>query len=134
MSSPPPRPRVLAVNTDSGVLALLSKALEDAGYEPIPMRLADLNVGGGLLPFATRLLPDAIVYDVGPPYVENWSRLQGVLATGAITMPVIVTSTDPEAFRDHIGSGKVYALVGKPFELGTLTNELRAALDHRGVS
>jgi DNA-binding response OmpR family regulator len=120
------------VNTDRGVLDLLSAALTEAGYEPIAMRLADLNADGGLLPYATRLSPDAIVYDVGPPYIENWSRLQGVLATGTIAAPVIVTSTDPEALREHARNSAVFALVGKPFELTTLLEHVRTALDHAG--
>lgn len=128
----PPRPRVLAVNTDIGVLELLAAALGAAGYEPITMRLADLNTEGGLLPYAMRVLPDAIVYDVGPPYVENWERLQGVLASGAISVPVIVTSTDPQALAPHAKTSSVFALVGKPFELEQLTGCLREALDHAG--
>jgi DNA-binding response OmpR family regulator len=133
MSSSPQPHRVLAVNTDRGILDLLAAALQEAGYEPIAMRLADLNADGGLLPYATRLNPDAIVYDVGPPFIENWSRLQGVLATGAITVPVIVTSTNPDALRQHVGNGTVHALVGKPFDLERLAHELRQALDNRAA-
>src|SRR5579871_2962982 len=98
------------------------------------MLLADLNADGGLLPYVPRLSPDAIVYDVGPPYIENWSRLRGVLATGVIDAPVIVTSTDPEALREHTDGSHIYALIGKPFELETLTQRLREALDQQGVA
>lgn len=131
MASASRRPRVLAVNTDNGVLALIASALQALGCETVTVRLADLNAEGGLLAYVAKLLPDAIVYDVGPPYVENWTRLEGVLASGTVTAPVIVTSTDPQALEAHV-QGRVAGLVGKPFEIDALASSVRAALDHHG--
>jgi DNA-binding response OmpR family regulator len=130
MSTSLPRPRVLAINTDDGILALIAAALTEAGFEALTCRLADLNSEGGFLSYATKLLPDAIVYDVGPPYMENWERLQGVIASGAVTAPVIITSTDPDILRDKVGASPAAGFVGKPFEIAELIGSVRDALDH----
>ncbi len=69
------------------------------------------------------------MYDVGPPYMENWERLQGVMASGAVTAPVIITSTDPDILRDKVRASPAAGLVGKPFEIEALISSLRDALD-----
>jgi CheY-like chemotaxis protein len=67
---------VAVVNTNPDVLRLLRTALEQAGFVVFVVHIEDMKVGAAdIETMLNQHDPRVIVYDVAPPYEQNWRFL-----------------------------------------------------------
>lgn len=74
-----------------------------------------------------RLRPNAVVYDLAYPYDVSWTAFQTVRAA----VPAcrwVVTTTDTRALTELVGPAGALPIIGKPFELETITAAVHTAL------
>jgi DNA-binding response OmpR family regulator len=116
---------VLLVDDDRDLLAALSGALRQKGYEVAvaPDAVAAMSA-------AVRLQPQVIVLDVGLPGGEGVVVMKRMHALPQLagTPVIIISGRDPQQYRDEaIGAGAA-AYLEKPFEAEQLVAALRVAM------
>lgn len=115
--------RVMIVDDDPALLALLSDYLGQAGYRVIGV--PDGRSAGGIFAEVT---PDIVVLDVTMPGFDGWQVLDGLRATS--TVPVIMLTArgdEHEVLRGFASGADDY--VTKPFSFAQLAARIRAVLD-----
>ncbi|MGD9891786.1 MAG: response regulator transcription factor, partial [Dehalococcoidia bacterium] len=123
------RARVLVVDDEHTILAVVRDALECEGYS------VDTAVSGEeALETAERQRPDLIVLDVNLPDLDGWEVLSRLRATAGPQTPVVVMTAGFAAQDQALASG-AQGYLGKPFGLQDLliAVESRAHLPMEGA-
>ena len=126
----PGRARVAVFNAHADTVAMLHLALQHAGFQTIDAPLHEFEHGlHSALEFLRVHNPDAVVYDISPPYettADFCCRVQEADARRAW----VITSTNPgRTEQDLNGRPELYELIGKPYDLDHVV-----AAVHRAVS
>ena len=117
--------RVLIVDDEPAIVALLQRMLEARGYRVVPFTSSEEAVA------AFRRAPadiDAVITDQTMPRV-NGLELAAVVHSLRPDIPVLLTTgyVDRSAHKDF--GRDIAGVVAKPFDAMTITGELRKALD-----
>ena len=86
--------------------------------------------------------PDVVVFDISPPYEENWAFLQTLCGTEAMVgRGLVVTTTNKQRLDEILGvdlwikrddATAALEIVGKPYDLDQIRRAIAASLpDHR---
>ena len=78
--------------------------------------------------------PDVVVFDISPPYEENWAFLQTLCGTEAMVgRGLVVTTTNKQRLDEILGADSAaLEIVGKPYDLDQIRRAIAASLpDHR---
>ncbi len=117
--------RILVVEDDTHVVAMLREVLQQEGFE------VDTAQDGlaGLLALNT-IDADAVLLDIMMPDVDGVRVIQQLLEEhgGVLPVPVIVITGSPDGARrcrDLLGDDEVFT---KPFDPGALVDHLRSRL------
>jgi two-component system, OmpR family, alkaline phosphatase synthesis response regulator PhoP len=85
-----PRVKILVIDDDPSMLALLKRQLENAGYAVL---LAEDGIVGGHL--ALNTAPDLILVDVHMPYLSGYELVEALKAdTATWHIPVVFLASD----------------------------------------
>lgn len=125
-AAPPKRPRVLVIEDDEHVVAMLVELLDQEGFEAVTA--ADGLAGLLALQSAEA---DAVLLDLMMPDVDGVRVLEQVFEEhgGRLPLPILVVTGSPEGARrcrELLGDDDVFT---KPFEPAALVSRLRARLD-----
>ena len=130
------KPPVLAIiNTSPDVVEMLRIAFEVAGIVAVSTYSRDIRSGAiDIEAFMRQHRPNAVLYDIAPPYPNNWLLFQHVASLPAFQgVPLIVTTTN-KAQMDKLALGSglhLFEIVGTPFNLEELVEEVRQAMKAR---
>jgi CheY-like chemotaxis protein len=118
------------LNSTEDVIDLLTELLEGEGYAIRAAYIPDFKRGrGDLAVWLGDLAPTAILYDLPPPYDENWAFYRAMLARPeARPHRFIVTTTNKRVLEGLAGPTNAIELVGRPFDLAEIVARVRAAL------
>ena len=130
------RPDVVAViNTSPDVVDMLRLTLEHAGIVVVSALTWEVRDGEvDLERFISQHRPKVVVYDIAPPYENNWLLFQHIRSMPVMDgIEYIVTSTNARQVQQFVTGAKcrVYEIVGKPFDLGEIVTAVREALKSR---
>ena len=125
MSSPASSaPRILVIEDDGRLRAMLEKGLRRAGFEPVGVPEGATGVSVAMSPRA----PDLIVLDLGLPDMDGIEVMERLRAHG-VSIPVLVLSArDAESERVGALSGGAADYVTKPFSFAELLARIRLRL------
>ena len=127
-----PKRRIVAIfNTNPEVLDLVREALEEVGFATVVAHIDDLKRGRiDMVQYVEEHQPDAIVYDVAPPYDTNWTFL-GLMRSSKVMQgrAFVVTTTNKKALDELMGPSDVIELLCKPYDLEQIVQAVEAALD-----
>jgi DNA-binding response OmpR family regulator len=121
-------PKVLVVEDDQRIAALVRHILEADGYQP--------NSAGGAEDAWKELIretPDAAVIDLRLPGLDGFSFLERIRGDGRFhRLPVVILTGkhDPEVVQRATALGAEY--IGKPFSAQALMDKIRHAMERIG--
>jgi CheY-like chemotaxis protein len=128
-------PDVVAIfNTSPDTIDMLREAFRHSGLTVVSAYTYDIRDGAvDLESFVRQHQPRVVVYDIAPPYDENFKLFLHLRSTPALAgRPIVVTSTNaPHVQRLAGGNEQVYEIIGKPYDLNAVTRAVQDALQAR---
>jgi DNA-binding response OmpR family regulator len=133
---PIPKPPVVAIiNTAPDIVEMLRIAFELAGIVAVSTYAHQIRSGGIDIEAFMRLHdPDVVLYDIAPPYENNWLLFQHVVNLPAFSgRPIVLTTTNESHLADLAeGSGlRIFEIVGTPYNISELVDEVQLAMNSR---
>jgi len=120
---------VTLFNSNPDAILPFRKLLESAGFNVVSALIPEVRNGRcdvhGLM---KRYDPVVVVYDISPPYEENWATFQLCRATSMRDRRFVITSANPTyvarlAERDE----RIFEIVDQPFDLDTIVHAVKEA-------
>lgn len=124
-------PRVVGIlNSTEDVVELLEEVLQGEGYATRAAYIPDFKRGRrDPAVWLADLAPTAILYDIPPPYEENWAVYQRLRhLASAQPHRFIITTTNKGVLEGIAGPTNAIEFVGKPFDLDEIVGRIAAAL------
>jgi CheY-like chemotaxis protein len=128
-------PVVAVFNTSPDTVQLLRHLFEGDGIVVVTAFTYEIRDGEvDLVRFMSQHRPQAIVYDIAPPYEPNWRLFQHLRSTTAMRdAQCVLTSTNAQHVQKMVGAeAQVFEFIGKPYDLEQILGATRRAL--RAVS
>jgi DNA-binding response OmpR family regulator len=126
----PPTLGVVALfNSNLDAVALISRLLKSAGFTVASALIPDIRDGRcDVGDFIRRHDPAVVVYDIGPPYEENWTMFRQLRATSMRDRRFVVTSVDAAQVERLAGRDeRIYEVVDRPFDLDNIVQAVKGA-------
>jgi DNA-binding response OmpR family regulator len=135
-ASPSPSKRVVALfNASDDTVEMVQHMLEASGTQClVKCHFSDLKKGN--IDFARYLNhhePEVVIFDISPPYLENWHFFKTLIASKAMEgRGLVLTTTNKARLDEAVGNdSKAFEIVGKPYDLDQINAAIQATL--RGV-
>ena len=114
-----PPAKIAVINSSAAVIDMLRTYLEGEGYETVTAHVDDIKAGHlDLVAFLHEHRPAVVLYDISPPYEENWNVLKLVRdSQSAEGMRFVLTTTNKDRLEEAVGPTDTIEIVGKPFDL-----------------
>jgi DNA-binding response OmpR family regulator len=123
---------VALFNASDDTVEMVQRMLEASNFSClVGCRFADLKKGR--IVFARYLAqhdPEVVIFDVSPPYAENWRFLTTLLKDTAMEgRGLVVTTTNKQRLDETIGrDSETLEVVGKPYDLEQIKIAIHNAL------
>jgi DNA-binding NtrC family response regulator len=124
-------PLVAIMNTNDDIVMMLRILLESEGIATAVTHVRHIKDGRvDLVAFLEEFNPAAIIYDIPPPYDEQWNFLNLVRTNRAAAgRPFILTTTNKRALESLVGpKPDVHEIIGKPFDLDAVVRSVKRAV------
>jgi DNA-binding response OmpR family regulator len=119
-------------NTNDDIIELIRMVLERDGFATAVVHLVDIKNGrADFNDFLRQHDPAAIIFDIPPPYDDNWTFVNTLRALPAMNDRAVVVTTTHKPHLERLVGGATGAveIVGKPNDtyevLDTVKRELR---------
>ena len=125
---------VAVINTSPDTVEMLRTTLERAGFVVITGFTFDIRDGRlDIDAFVTEHQPRVVVYDVAPPYEQNWRLFQHLRGLESMrTRRFVITSTNPKHLEQLAGRDeRIYEIVGRPLDLDAVVTAVKEAFKSR---
>ena len=125
---------VAIVNTNPDLVRMLRLHLEAAGFVVFEIYVEEMKLGEtSVHSLLEEHDPKVIVYDVAPPYDNNWRFLDHLRAnTGFKGRRFVITSTNVDRVREVVGNDEaVYEVVGKEDDILAVVRAVKEASRQR---
>jgi hypothetical protein len=124
---------VAIINTSPDTVDILKDLFERAGLVVVTTYTHLIRDGEVDLPeFLRTHQPGVIVYDIAPPYEQNWRFLQHLRHTILTDYRFVLTTTNPARLEPLVGRDeRVYEVVDKDGDLDVILRATREALRSR---
>jgi len=121
---------VAILNSSDDVVEMLRSLLEHAGFNTVAGHVPEFKRGEqDLIAFLETHNPDVIIYDIAPPYLENWTFLKLILQTEAAAgRKFVLTTANERLLREVAGADiDMLEIAEKPDNLNAILNAVKRA-------
>jgi DNA-binding response OmpR family regulator len=129
---------VALFNASDDTVEMVRRMLDTDGFGClIGCHFSDLT--NGMIDFARYVeehRPDVVIFDISPPYEENWAFFTMVRSSPAMQgLGLVLTTTNKNRLDETVGQDSAaFEIVGKPYDLGQIKAAIQAALTARRSS
>lgn len=124
-------PLVAVLNTSIETIEMLETVIEEEGFRTASGYIVDFKRNSASLDaFFRQHQPQVVIYDIAPPYDENWDFFQQHVLNKEY-LPAhhyVLTTTNKRALERLVGPTQTIEFVGKPFDLSQISNAVHRAL------
>jgi CheY-like chemotaxis protein len=108
------------------VIRLIDETLEDEGYTVATEHVISLKDGvSNLGQFLTNHQPALILFDLSPPYQQNWNFLQLLRKIPMVQrIPIVLTTVNKVALEKTVGKTDAFELMGTREDLAPIVAEI----------
>jgi DNA-binding NarL/FixJ family response regulator len=127
---------VALFNSNVDALVLLGRLLESAGFTVVTALIPDLRNGRcDVNAMLDRHNPSVIVYDIGPPYEDNWKMFEQLRASTSMRdRRCVITAVSAARVEQLAGSDvRIYEVVDKQSDLGEIVKAVKEAARARVI-
>ena len=121
---------VAIVNTNPDLVKLLRFSLEAAGFVVFEMHIEQIRAGtADLQSFLEQHDPRVFIYDLAPPYQENWNFMEHLRSSpGFERRKFVLMSMNAERVYQIVGSDEqVYEVVGLEQDIRAIVQAVKEA-------
>jgi CheY-like chemotaxis protein len=121
---------VAIVNTNPDLVRILRVSLEQVGFVVLVIHIEDIKLGSTDVDMLLdQHDPKVIVYDVAPPYDQNWRFLDHLRThTDFRGRQFVLTSVNTKRLRDIVKNDEsVYEVAGQPTDIEEVIRAVREA-------
>jgi CheY-like chemotaxis protein len=124
---------VAIFNTSDDTVDALRLVFEQHGFATVSAHIDDIKRGEvDFVDFVTAHDPQAIVYDIAPPYDHNWTFLRLLRNTDVLRgRPVVLTTTHKANLERLVGPTDAIEIIGKPYDIEQVVSAVTRALETR---
>jgi len=129
----PPLPVVAILNSSEDTINLLRIALEQAGCIVVAAFTHHLRDGKiDFDAFMRQHQPTVVVYDIAPPYEQNWRLFQHFCTRSVCRdVPMVLTTTNAAHVKAIAAMAHpLHEIVGKPYDVKELVRMVKRAARH----
>ena len=131
----PPNGRVALFNASDDTVDMVQRMLSSDGVQCLAgCHFADLKKGRiDFAQFLAKHDPQVVIFDISPPYAENWEFFETLRHIGSMEKRgLVITTTNKSRLDEIVGKDSTaIEIVGKPYDLhqisAAITNALRTA-------
>jgi DNA-binding NtrC family response regulator len=123
-------PKVAVINSSQDTVEMLRALLERQGWETVEGHVDDIKRGRlDFIEYLETHDPGVLIWDVPPPYDQNWAFLRLVRSSRAMdNRVVIVTTTNKAALERFVGPTDALEIFSKPYDVDILIDTLTRTL------
>jgi DNA-binding response OmpR family regulator len=125
---------VAIFNASDDTVEMLKVLLSERGYRAVSGRVDDVKSGElDFIAYLETHRPDAIIWDIAPPYDRNWNFFKLLRSVGPLENCSIVLTTTHKQHLDSLAGEQTGAMeiIGKPYDLGVIVDAVSAGITRR---
>jgi DNA-binding response OmpR family regulator len=131
--TPDPLRRVVALfNASDDTVDMVQRMLGASGVHClVGCHFTDLKKGTvDFARYMARHQPDVLIFDISPPYAENWEFFKTLRDGKAMAgRGLVLTTTNKDRLDEAVGEdSEAFEIVGKPYDLDQIQQAIDAAL------
>lgn len=116
---------IITFSRQPSVAYFLKGVLDCAGFVTIVASSSPEDLEAAV----ERIRPDAIVYDVSFPFIENWRQLQELQGRPSIgTIPVVITTSEARELFRQVGVSSAIEIFRRPDDVSEIRDAIIGAI------
>jgi CheY-like chemotaxis protein len=117
-------PVVVAFSPQPSFAFFMKGVLDCAGFQT----MAASSSPDDLEELVLKVRPDAVVYDVSYPYVENWRQLERLRSRVLRSIPVVITTSEAGELARRVGVSTAIEMFTRPSDLVAFQSAVKDAI------
>ena len=131
-TSPPTKQVVALFNASDDTVEMVQRMLDASGFQClVGCHFSDLKKGNvDIARYLAEHQPDVVIFDISPPYRENWRFFQTLIDSHALAgRALVLTTTNKARLDEAVGKdSEAFEIVGKPYDLDQIKSAIQATL------